>query len=82
MTHYPQALLLIWLVTKVQVLGVVCLSAANGPELVPRGRGEVELVHHAGPGQVGGGHTRPHGVLKLQTLEVNPHLAHAGVTLK
>ena len=63
------------------MLGVVCLGAAERSEGVPRGCGEVELIHHAGAGLVGGGHTCPHRVLKLQTLEVDPDLAHAGVTL-
>ena len=31
---------------------------------------------------VGGRHAGPHRVLKLQTLEVNPDLAHRGVALK
>ena len=64
------------------MLGVVCLGSANGSEFVSRGCEEVQLVHHAGAGLVGGGHAGPHRVLQLQTLEVNPDLTNAGLTLE
>lgn len=64
------------------MLGVVCFGSANGSEFVSGGCGEVQLVHHAGAGLVGGWHAGPHRVLQLQTLEVNPDLTHAGLTLE
>ena len=64
------------------MLGVVCLCSTNGTEFVSGGRGEVELVHNTGACLVGVGHAGPHRILQLKTLEVNPHLAHAGVALE
>ena len=64
------------------MLGVVCLCSANGTKFVSGGRGEIELVHHAGAGLVGVGHAGPHRILQLKTLKVNSHLAHARVALE